>query len=57
MGWSRGKTGKRAVLGVVVFWDLVLGCCRESNKGEKVSAPLSPKDTTFLHGTRNAGRG
>jgi hypothetical protein len=57
MGWSRGNEGKRAVLWVVFFviwiWDAAV-----SLMGVRRQFPtLSPKDTTFLHGTRNAGRG
>jgi hypothetical protein len=48
MGWSRGKTGKRPVLGVGVFRDLVLGCCREGNGGEKISPHTLPEGHFFL---------
>jgi hypothetical protein len=48
MGWSRGKTGKRGVLGVGVFRKLVLGCCREGNGGEKISPHTLPEGHHFL---------
>jgi len=57
MGWSRGKREKGLFWGWwfsgIRFWDVagrVMGVRR-------YLPTLSPKDTNFLHGTRNAGRG
>jgi hypothetical protein len=37
-GLKQGETGKRPVFGGGGFRDPVLGCCREGNGGEKLSA-------------------
>jgi hypothetical protein len=39
---------RRAVLGVGVFRDLVLGCCRESHGGEKTTPLTLPEGHHFL---------
>jgi hypothetical protein len=41
MGWSRGKIGKRAVLGVGVFRDLVLGMMPGDTFGAWLNFPNS----------------
>jgi hypothetical protein len=48
MGWSRGKRKRTPVLGVVVFRELVLGCCREGNGGEKTATHTLPEGHLFL---------
>jgi hypothetical protein len=48
MGWSRGKRKRTPVLGVVVFRDQVLGCCREGNGGERISIHTLPEGHLFL---------
>ena len=39
---------KRGVLGGGGFWDLVLGCCRESHRGEKIAPHTLPEGYHFL---------
>ena len=48
MGWSRGKGKRTPLLGVVVFRDLVFGCCREGNGGEKIATHTLPEGHHFL---------
>jgi len=48
MGWSRENWNRTPLLGVGVFRDLVLGCCREGNGGEKIATHTLPEGHLFL---------
>jgi hypothetical protein len=48
MGWGRRKWKRTPLLGVLVFRDLILGCCREGNGGEKISTHTFPEGHHFL---------
>jgi hypothetical protein len=57
MCWSRGKGKRTPLVGVVVFRDLVLGCCRGVIGGEKRTSHTLPEGHHVSARTRNAGRG
>ena len=46
--WGREKWNRTPLLGVGVFRDPVLGCCRESHWGEKIATHTLPEGHLFL---------